>query len=95
MISISQKPFKDREEIKKEIRVWFNISLVLECLGLLLALIGIIADALDRTLGLTLGLETMSWFLLAIFFSVSAAAPLVKSAVAKSLYGIESESKAS
>jgi len=91
VISISQKPFKDREEIKKEIRVWFNISLVLECLGLLLALIGIIADALDRTLGL----ETMSWFLLAIFFSVSAAAPLVKSAVAKSLYGIESESKAS
>ncbi len=83
------KPFEDREEVKKEIRVWFNISLVLICLGLLLAPIGIIADALDRTLGL----ETMSWFLLAIFFSVSAAAPLVKSAVAKSLYGIESESK--
>jgi hypothetical protein len=35
----------------------------------------------------------MSWFLLAIFLSVSAAAPLVKSAAAKSLYGIESESK--
>ena len=81
-----QKPFKDREEVKKEIRNWFYISLVLEVLGLLLALIGIIADALDRTLGL----ETMSWFLLAIFFSVTAAAPLVKSAVAKSLYGIES-----
>ena len=84
-----QKPFKDREEVKKEIRVWFYISLVLVCLGLLSALIGIIADALDRTLGL----ETMSWFLLAIFLSVSAAAPLVKSAIAKSLYGIESESK--
>lgn len=86
---MAEKPFRDREEVKKEIRVWFYISLVLVCLGLLLALIGIIADALDRTLGL----ETMSWFLLAIFFSVSAAAPLVKSAVAKSLYGIESESK--
>ena len=84
-----QKPFKDREEVKKEIKIWFITSLVLVCLGLLLALIGIIADALDRTLGL----ETMSWFLLAIFLSVSAAAPLVKSAVAKSLYGIESESK--
>ena len=83
------KPFKDREEVKKEIRIWFNISLVLICLGLLLALIGITADALDRTLGL----ETMSWFLLAIFFNVAAAAPLVKSAVAKSLYGIESERK--
>jgi len=84
-----QRPFKDREEVKKEIRVWFYISLVLVCLGLLSALIGITADALDKTLGL----ETMSWFLLAIFFSVSAAAPLVKSAVAQSLYGIESESK--
>ena len=86
---MAPKPFKDREDVKKEIRVWFYISLVLVCLGLLLALIGIIADALDRTLGL----ETMSWFLLAIFFSVSAAGPLVISAVAKSLYGIESEIK--
>ena len=83
------KPFKDREEVKKEIRNWFNISLIIECLGILLAMIGIIADALDRTLGL----ETMSWFLLAIFFSVSAAGPLVMSAVFKSLYGIESEIK--
>lgn len=82
-----QKPFKDREEVKKEIGVWFYISLVLVCLGLLFALMGIVADALDRTLGL----ETMSWFLLAIFFSVTSAGPLVKSAIAGHLYGIESE----
>jgi ABC-type polysaccharide/polyol phosphate export permease len=86
---MAEKPFKDREEVKKEIRVWFIISLVLVCLGLLLASIGIIANELDRTLGL----ETMSWFLLPIFFSVTAAAPLVKSTVAKSLYGKDSESK--
>lgn len=86
---MAEKPFKDRECVKKEIRVWFNISLFCECLGLLLALIGIIADVLDKTLYL----ETMSWFLLAIFFSVSGVAPLVKSAVAKAVYGIESESK--
>ena len=84
---MAQKPFRDREDVKKEIRVWFIISFTLAFLSLLLALIGIIADALDRTLGL----ETMSWFLLAIFFSVSGVAPLVKSAVAKSVYGIESE----
>jgi hypothetical protein len=89
VVSMAEKPFRSREEVKKEIRVWFNISLFCECLGLLLAVIGIVADALDRTLGL----ETMSWFLLAIFLSVSAAAPLVKSVAAKSLYGIESESK--
>ena len=83
------KPFKNREEVKKEIRNWFNISLFCEALGLLLALIGIIADLLDRILGL----EAMSWFLLAIFFSVSGAGPLVKSAVYKHLYGIESDSK--
>ena len=81
------KPFRDRNEVKKEIRIWFYISLILIILGLLLALIGIAADVLDRTLGL----ETMSWFLLAIFFSVAAAGPLVKSAVYKHLYGIESE----
>ena len=83
------KPFKDREDVKKEIRDWFNISFSLMVLSLLLVLIGITADALDRTLGL----ETMSWFLLAIFFNVAAAAPLVKSAVAKSVYGIEAEIK--
>ena len=86
---MAEKPFRDREEVKKEIRVWFYISLVIVCLGLLSALVGIVADALDRTLGL----ETMSWFLLAIFFSVTAAAPLVTSAVAKSVYGLESESE--
>jgi hypothetical protein len=86
---MAQKPFKDREEVKKEIRVWFLASALLQVGGLLVALIGIIGDALDRTLGL----ETTSWFLLAIFFSVAAAGPLVKSSVAKSLYGIESESK--
>ena len=87
MVSIAPKPFKDREDVKNEIRVWFYISLVLVCLGLLSALIGIIADALDTTLVL----EKMSWFLLAILFSVTAAGPLVKSSVAKSVYGIESE----
>jgi hypothetical protein len=84
---MAQKPFKDREDVKKEIRVWFIISFALAFLSFLLALVGIVSDALDRTLGL----ETMSWFLLAIFFNVAAAAPLVKSAIAKSLYGIESE----
>ena len=67
---------------ESEIRVWFNISLFCEVLALLLALIGIITDALYRILVL----ESMSWFLLAIFLSLSAAAPLVKSAVAKHLY---------
>jgi VIT1/CCC1 family predicted Fe2+/Mn2+ transporter len=71
--------------VKKEIGIWFYISLVLACLGLLSALIGIIADASDRTLGL----ETMSWFLLAIFLSVTSVGPLVKSAIAGHLYGIE------
>ena len=86
---MAAKPFKDRECVKTEIRVWFYISLVLACLSLLSALIGIITDVLD----VALGLETMSWFLLAIYLGVMAAAPLVKSAVAKAVYGIESESK--
>ena len=73
------------EEVKKEIGNMFSVNMFDTVLGLLLAIIGIIADLL----GGTLGLEATSWFLLAIFLSVTAAAPLVKSAIAGHLYGIE------
>ena len=89
VISMAEKPFKDREEVKKEIGKFSSIGLFDSGLGLLFAIIGIIADALDRSLIL----EPTSWLLLAIFFGILGASPIVKSAVAKSLYGIESESK--
>jgi hypothetical protein len=52
-------------------------------------MIGIVADALN----ITLGLEIVSWFLLAIFFLMVSIAPTIHLAVYRHLYGIESENK--
>jgi hypothetical protein len=84
---LAQKPFKDREQVKKEIRIWGLRTDMCICLGLLFAIIGIIADALN----ITLGLETMSWFLLAVFFGALSTGPHVHLAIARSLFDIESE----
>ncbi len=89
VISMPEKPFKDREEVKKEIEQFFAVGLFDSCLGVIFVIIGVVAEALD----ITLVLEPMSWFLLAIFFGVLGVWPIMKSAVAKFLYGIESESE--
>ena len=52
-------------------------------------MIGVIGDALN----ITLGLESMSWFLLAIVFGLTAIVPHMRSVSAKHLFGIESERK--
>ena len=87
VIIITEKPFKDREEVKKEIRVcgmWCNIC---ELLLIIFVILGVIGDALN----ITLGLESMTWLLLAVFFAVLSIGPHIHIAVAKHLYGIESE----
>ena len=87
MIIITEKPFKDREEVKKEIRVcgmWCNIC---EFLLIIFVILGVIGDALN----ITLGLESMTWLLLAVFFAVLSIGPHIHIAVAKHLCGIESE----
>jgi len=86
---MAEKPFRNREEVKEEIGKFSSIGLFDSVLGLLFAIVGIISDALDRTLVL----EPTTWLLLAIFFGVLGTWASVKAAVAKSLYGIESENK--
>ena len=89
VIYIAEKPFKDREELNARIKLcgmWSSICVVL---AFLFALLGIIGDALN----IALGLETMSWFLLAIFFVMVCIAPNIHLAVYRHLYGIESEIK--
>ena len=56
------KPFKNREEVKQDIRLCFLMGQILIFVSLGLAVLGVISDALN----VTLVLETMSWFLLAI-----------------------------
>jgi len=84
---MSEKPFKNREDVKKEIRLCGWASGFITIVGLIFAVLGVIGDALD----VNLVLESMSWFLLAILAVVSALMPFLNSAVATHLYGIESE----
>jgi len=83
------KPFKDREGIRAEIRSCdlFGGICQLACFGF--AVLGVIGDALN----ITLGLESMSWFLLAIVAGLNAIIGHTHVVVAKHLLGIESESK--
>jgi hypothetical protein len=88
-MSNESKPYKNREEVKKDIRLCSLVGTIWMFVGLGSAVLGIISDALN----ITLGLESMSWFLLAIFFAVVALGPMLTSLVARHLYGIESENK--
>jgi hypothetical protein len=81
--------YKNREEVKKDIRLCSLNAGIWLLVGLGCVVLGIISDALN----ITLGLESMSWFLLAIFFALVALLPGITSIAAKHLYGIESENK--
>ncbi|MCW3998250.1 MAG: hypothetical protein NWF10_06750 [Candidatus Bathyarchaeota archaeon] len=90
MISISEEePFKDLEVVKADVKRCAWASGILSVLSLLFVLVGVVGDVLD----MSLGLETMSWFLLAIVVAVNAIVPLMNSVVAKLLFGIKSENK--
>jgi len=89
VISITEKPFKNREEVKKEIRICGIWCIICELLGFLFAIIGVIAGLFN----ITLGLDSMSWLLLAVFFGIISLAPHIHIVAAKHLYGIESENK--
>jgi hypothetical protein len=89
VITIPEDFFKNREEVKTEIRKCALFGGIIVSIGLLFAIIGVIGDAFNRTLIL----ESMSWLLLAVFFGIAALGPLMHSVAAKHLYGIESENK--
>ena len=83
------KPFKDREEVKTDIRLCDWASTIIMLASVIFAALGVIVDAFD----MALGLESMSWFLLAIFAIVAALYPYLNYVTARNLYGIESELK--
>jgi len=88
-MSAEDKPFRNREEVKKDIRLcaWMGSFVIFCSIGF--AVLGVISDAVN----VTLGLETMSWFQLAIWAGLIAILPNMRSTTAKHLYGIESERK--
>lgn len=83
------KPFKDREDVKAEIRKCDLFGGICQYACFLFAALGVIGDAAN----ITLGLESMNWFLLAIVAGLNAIIGHTHSVVAKHLLGIEAERK--
>ena len=89
VISIADKPIKDREELKEEIKKWDRINHGCLLIALLFILVGVIGEALK----IDLPLAPTSWFLLAILFAVVSVAPHIQVVIDRQIYGIESERK--
>lgn len=85
----NSKPFKNREEVTTEIRDCDRFAGISQYACFIFAALGIIGDAVN----VTLGLESMSWFLLAIVAGLNAMIGHTHVVVAKHLLGIEAESK--
>jgi hypothetical protein len=86
---LENQPFKNREHVMAEIRKCALYGNVCQYLSFIFAALGVIGDALN----ITLGLEPMSWLLLAIVAGLNAIIGHTHTVVAKHLLGIEAESK--
>jgi hypothetical protein len=84
-MALEEKPFQNREDVKHEIKLCSTVATVFQLLSLLFAIVGSIGDALNATLGL----ETLSWFLLAIILGVSSVLPSMHAISAKHLLYID------
>jgi hypothetical protein len=81
VMSLEEKPFQNREDVKHEVKLCSTVATVFQVVSLLFAVVGIIGDALNTTLGL----ETLSWFLLAIILGISSVLPSMHAVLAKHL----------
>ena len=80
-----EEPFKNREHILWEIGYCNKASTYITYLCLLSVAIGIISDLLN----MKLGLESMSWLLLAVVTGVLSLGPHLHMIMAKHLLGME------
>ncbi len=87
--TVNPTQFKNREEVKVEIRDCNRFAAISQYACFIFAALGVVVDALD----VTLGLESMSWFLLAIVAGLNAIIGHTHVVMAKHLLGIETESK--
>ena len=86
---IFDAPFKDREDVKAEIRKCDKFGSFCQIACFVFAALGVIGDASNTILGLT----SMSWFLLAIVAGLNAIIGHTHVIMAKHLLGAETESK--
>ena len=83
------KPFKNRGDVKAEIRNCDLYGGICQYACFLFAALGVIVDVLN----ITIGIESISWFLLAIVAGINAIIGHTHAVVAKHLLGIEFENK--
>ena len=84
---LEDQPFKNREHVKTEVRVYSLFGDICQYLCFLFAAFGVVGDAFD----ITLGLASISWFLLAIVAGLNAIVGHMHAVVAKHLLGAERE----
>ena len=86
---LEDQPFKNRDQVKaKAIKcALFGDACQYACF--ILAALGVIGDILN----ITIGLESMSWFLLAIIAGINAIIGHMNVVLAKNLLDIETENK--
>lgn len=86
---LEHQPFKNRAHVIAEIRRCALAGSIFQVISFLFAALGVIGVALN----ITVGLDSISWFLLAIFASLHGVVPNLHLVLAKHLLGIEAESK--
>ncbi|MBA7693180.1 hypothetical protein ES703_101756 [subsurface metagenome] len=84
-----KKPFKDREEARAALGPMGLMAHICWWLGIVFVILGIIAGAMNATLGL----ESIVWLLLAIAAFLAGLMPWLAWAVALHLLGVEGKSK--
>lgn len=84
-----EKPFKDREHVKKTLCTMGWAAHICCFLGAIFALLGIIGDAVQ----MILGLYPTDWLLLAIFASVASIPLWLIWGMCRHLLGVEAETK--
>lgn len=83
------EPFKNREEMRAALGPMGLMGHVSLFLGIIFAVLGVIADAANATLGL----EPMSWLVLAIVVFVAGIPMWLTWAISMHLLGMEAKSK--
>jgi cation transporter-like permease len=87
---LEEKPFKNLDDVKADIRNCSTFASVSMFACVLFVIIGVIGD----TLNTALGLESISWFLLAIVAGLVSIHPQLHVVLAKHLlFGIEENNK--
>ena len=86
---MSGKPYKDWEEVKKDIKKWNNINI--GCI--FFAALCLIGGVASETLDVDLSIAPLTFYLLAIFLAVISIAPHISVVALKSWFGVESERK--